>query len=451
MTRLFRFWQAGLILTTALVIAGGLSGQDAKGKKYALLVGINDYQHDKLPDLLYAVNDAKKLGQVLAKAGFETTTLTDETGKTDPNRRPTKANIERALEAVLKKCQRGDIVLVALAGHGLQFEKKLETDKDDCYFCPQDGRPFRDQVNSLVSLGNIYSQMERSFAGMKVLLVDACRDDPDSARGTRSGGITADLAPRPPEGVAALFSCRAGEKAFENPKLEHGVFFYHIIQGLEGKAQNLEREVTFASLASYVNRAVPRWLKQHVQGGKQRPHVRADYSEEAVLAHALPLRQVVPPIKPPVDPPPIKPPPLPEIKQKPPVEPDRISIDYKPTFGSVTLDAGFLPDPFTKDLVAGGAIQTQLGGVKAWVHKAPDFKLYYTAGKYALTIYAVSKSDTTLLVNLPDGTWIADDDSGGNLNPFLRFANPESGRYDIWVGTYGPKLAPATLYITELK
>jgi hypothetical protein len=120
-----------------------------------------------------------------------------------------------------------------------------------------------------------------------------------------------------------------------------------------------------------------------------------------------------------------------------------------PTFGEIKLESGFLPDPFKKDLIAGGSIETKLGGVKAKVAKAPDFKLFYKAGKFALTIRVESKADTTLLINLPDGSWIADDDSGGFPNPKIRFATPQSGRYDIWVGTYAGGLPKAKLIITE--
>jgi hypothetical protein len=123
--------------------------------------------------------------------------------------------------------------------------------------------------------------------------------------------------------------------------------------------------------------------------------------------------------------------------------------NLKPTFGAVTLKAGFLPDPYTKELVAGGPLRTDLGGVNAHVAKAPDFSLHYTAGNFALTITARSKGDTTLLINLPDGSWVADDDSGGDLNPLLRFTKPQSGRYDIYVGTFGKDTVPATLIITE--
>jgi hypothetical protein len=124
----------------------------------------------------------------------------------------------------------------------------------------------------------------------------------------------------------------------------------------------------------------------------------------------------------------------------------------KPTFGAVKLKVGFVPDPFEKELTAGGPIRTKLGGVSAWVAKNPDFRLNYTAGDATLTIYAESKSDTTLLINLPNGKWIADDDSGGNLNPLIKIENPQSGQYDIWVGSFKEdELPKAKLKITELK
>lgn len=124
--------------------------------------------------------------------------------------------------------------------------------------------------------------------------------------------------------------------------------------------------------------------------------------------------------------------------------------NLKPTYGSVTLKADFLPDPFTTYVVAGGNLKTNLGGVNAYVAKAPDFSLHYTKGNFPLSFTVKSVGDTTLLINLPDGTWVADDDSGGGLDPLLHFANPQSGRYDIYVGTYKKDFVEATLYISEL-
>lgn len=125
--------------------------------------------------------------------------------------------------------------------------------------------------------------------------------------------------------------------------------------------------------------------------------------------------------------------------------------NLNPTYGSINLYAGFTPDPRFIDLTAGGEVRMNLGGVNSSVACAPDFRVYYTAGTYALTFYVESGADTTLLINLPDGRWIANDDSGGNLNPLIRLPRPMSGRYDIWVGTYNGGYAPARLFVTELR
>ena len=124
----------------------------------------------------------------------------------------------------------------------------------------------------------------------------------------------------------------------------------------------------------------------------------------------------------------------------------------KPTFGTVTLEAGFDPDPYAKKVEAGGQIKANHQGVTGWIANAPDVRLNYTAGEYQLTIRVEADTDTVLFVNLPNGKWVANDDApGGGTNPLLRFNPPMSGQYDIWVGTYKQGNAPAKLIITEKK
>jgi hypothetical protein len=253
-----------------------VSGEGARAKThFVILDAVGVCEHDRFRALGHAEADVTELAAVLRKAGYEVTLLTG--GSADEGLRPTRANVERHLHDVLRRCRAGDTVLVALAGHGLQFEGQA-----DAFFCPIDARPFRDETGTLVSLGKVYAEMEKSFAGMKVLLVAACRDDPGAARGAR--GITADAAPRPPQGVAALFSCRAGECAYESDKLGHGVFFYHVLEGLRGKAKDADNEVTFAGLAAYVSRRVAREVPKLVGAdARQSPNLKADYSTEPVL------------------------------------------------------------------------------------------------------------------------------------------------------------------------
>lgn len=123
------------------------------------------------------------------------------------------------------------------------------------------------------------------------------------------------------------------------------------------------------------------------------------------------------------------------------------------TYGSTTLRGGFTPDPHRVRLTAGGSLEaSQLGsGCVGRIAGAPDYELNYRATSFDLTIGVNSSTDTTLVINGPDGRWYCDDDGAdAAFNPLVRFNDAQSGTYDIWVGTYGDDTASAELYISEL-
>lgn len=126
-----------------------------------------------------------------------------------------------------------------------------------------------------------------------------------------------------------------------------------------------------------------------------------------------------------------------------------------PVYGTANLESGFTPDPWTRNMQAGGGGEVNdslASGCRGYINfNAPDVDLNYRSGNFNLYIYAESSSDTTLVVNAPDGSWHCDDDSGDGLDPMLTFRNPQSGNYNIWVGVYSnAELQPATLNISEL-
>lgn len=125
-----------------------------------------------------------------------------------------------------------------------------------------------------------------------------------------------------------------------------------------------------------------------------------------------------------------------------------------PTSGDASLSAGFTPDPYRVRLQTGGLIdasQTRGPDCDGFIAEAPDFDLFYNAGTLPLIISVNAEVDTTLVINAPDGSWHCDDDSGGGLNPSIRFSGPLSGLYDIWIGTYADaSREEATLSISEL-
>lgn len=137
----------------------------------------------------------------------------------------------------------------------------------------------------------------------------------------------------------------------------------------------------------------------------------------------------------------------------------QLDINANPLFGAVTLAAGFLPDPHNLTVEAGGAIRAN-DGISArgdlWcaghVTREPTANLFWEGQNGPLYIWAESGVDTTIAVNLPDGSWACNDDGAGNLNPGLAFDSALSGRYDIYVGTFSAENAgaEARLKISEI-
>jgi len=122
-----------------------------------------------------------------------------------------------------------------------------------------------------------------------------------------------------------------------------------------------------------------------------------------------------------------------------------------PRYEYVSLNAGFLPDPYTIQVQSGGNGQaTHLGPgcVGEIDFSKPDVSVYYGAGQYTMAITATSQVDTTLVVRGPDGYFYCNDDFSG-FNPAVSFNNPMTGEYDIWVGTYAGGINNATVGITE--
>jgi formylglycine-generating enzyme required for sulfatase activity len=259
-----------------LALLGFSPTQTIQGKKYALLVGVRAYDHDSLPDLKHTEADVEELGKVLSVAGYRVTLLTTTRGK-KPDAAPTAKNIRGKLKAILDHVTKHDTVLVALAGHGVQLRVEMGgKEKEAAFFCPADTKPRSTKdakrlSETLIGLDELFRELEDSGAGVKLLLVDACRNNPREGR-----NVDVDALPKPPRGTAALFSCKSGERAFESDRLGvkgHGVFFYRVLEALRGKARNSKGEVTWSSLADYVIDKVSDDVPALIGGGaRQTPH-----------------------------------------------------------------------------------------------------------------------------------------------------------------------------------
>jgi formylglycine-generating enzyme len=284
-------------LILALVLPG-LAPPGAKlGEKYALLVGVRQYDPNELKSLAYSEPDVVALAGVLEAHGYKpghVVLMTQTRGAADTNFLPVAAHVRKELKLMLQDMEEEDSVLVALAGHGVQFRGDAES-----YFCPADAR-LADRT-TLISLNTIYKELEACRAGLKVLLVDACRNDPQSAnsRGREEVDLESVTRPQktpPPGGVVAFFSCSEGEKAFEHEDLKHGVFFHYVIEALNGDAAIPgEDEVLIPDLERYVKRHVRDFVRDKLHD-HQRPELKGT-SRDLVPLVTLARARVPDPIR----------------------------------------------------------------------------------------------------------------------------------------------------------
>jgi hypothetical protein len=265
-------------LLVALTLPASAQTQPAKGRKHALVVGVRDYDASTLSALRYTENDAEELAGVLRQqGGFTVRVLTTSRGAKRKELAPTSSNIRDTLRSLLRGKTRHDTVLIALAGHGIQGKVREGSNTDESFFCPTDAQ--LNDTRTLIALGQLFRELRACGAGVKLLLVDACRNDPTLGR-----NVDLDSLPPAPRGSAVLFSCRPGQRAFETDRLGkgHGVFFHFVLEGLRGKARNSDNEVTWAHLAEYVTRQVSRTVPALIGGGaRQTPHLLANLEGES--------------------------------------------------------------------------------------------------------------------------------------------------------------------------
>lgn len=281
------------------------------GERYAVVVGVQSYRAGQpLPRLPYTENDAAKLADVLKTGGYQVTLMTQTAGRVEGSERftPMCDYIRDQMDAVFTNpnLTADDVVIVALAGHGVQYGNKAgATSAPQFYFCPADADirrlKFAGEVkatNHLLDLTELYEGLKNCKAGGKLLLVDACRNDPTKPGVTRSlASNTLPPLPPPPGGTAAFFSCSAHQKAYEDADLKHGVFFHHVIQALKGDADSstvkvaADGQITLAELSQHVSRKTYDFVRTKFRGAKQAPELKGE------LRLSLPLIELSRPKK----------------------------------------------------------------------------------------------------------------------------------------------------------
>jgi peptidoglycan/xylan/chitin deacetylase (PgdA/CDA1 family)/uncharacterized caspase-like protein len=228
-------------------------------ESWALIVGINDYQH--WPKLRYAVNDANAISEALvSKFGFKR-----ENVRMLLNGDATRERILATLGDEFtdgKKVQRDDRLFVFFAGHGatrtfdegrqLGFIVPVDADQSNVYATAISMTSLREAAD-LIAAKHIYFVMDSCYSGLAL---------------TRGGGMFSkdrsyleEISRRTSRQI--LTAGGADQQVADDGPGGHSVFTWTLLEGLQGKADlDGNGVITASELGAYVSPIVASFAKQ---------------------------------------------------------------------------------------------------------------------------------------------------------------------------------------------
>lgn len=238
-------------------------------QKFALVIGIGQFQDPKIPQLRYTSKDARDFADVLVKhANFDPANvelLVEE--------QATRANILNGLQRLILTTQPEDLVVLFLSSHGspnkesqgLQGIGYIVTHDTSLERLWVDAIEYQDFARkaALIKARRMVTFLDTCFSGQafhapgaKQLTVENVGVDAATAKLFVSG-----------EGTYVITSSRFDEQSWESEELTNSYFTYFLLQALRRGPEPPSIKTVFDELAFEVTRAVARdkGVGQHPQ------------------------------------------------------------------------------------------------------------------------------------------------------------------------------------------
>ncbi|MGH6925101.1 MAG: caspase family protein [Propylenella sp.] len=198
-SRIFGF----LALAAAMLFSGA---EQAEARRIALVIGNDSYQ--ELPVLQKAGTDATDFAAVLEEKNFDAVLL---------RKNLSRLEMDLALSDFLETIAPGDTAVFFYSGHGWSDGSQNFLVGTDVPKTASGAALSRLSIALQNGANGIIDSMDQHGATLKIVIVDACRDNPFvSAIAGRSIGIGRGLTRvEPPNGTFVVFSAGAGQVALD--------------------------------------------------------------------------------------------------------------------------------------------------------------------------------------------------------------------------------------------
>ena len=215
-------------------------------KIYAIVAGVNEFEHGNVQNLKYSENDAKVMAREIKNATRYKTEVTLLLGK-----KVTKENIIAAIKKIQKKAHLEDKILFYISTHGKAVKGKL-------YLAPQNNK----RLSNWINFTEVFQEIQSVSALSQIFVIDAC----ESGKASDILGAVYDakasvLAKQ--SGAHLLMATTSGTYAFENDQAKHGAFTYNILQALHDKNtdKNRNKKISIVELSTVLKE--PKYTEEH--------------------------------------------------------------------------------------------------------------------------------------------------------------------------------------------
>lgn len=270
--RFYREFTLPISQDSVIIIAQGSGGATTQAvtsplidKRWAVVIGVGEYESEDIPDLEFAPADAKAMYDFLTS---------DAAGPFDEvlyleNEQATGAAMREALFVFLQQADWNDLVVIYYAGHGAPDPNR----QNNLYLLPTDS-----DLDRLAATGfpmwDVKTALRRQIASERVLVIaDACHSagtaDGDVVGGGESNAIAGGFAQLfSPSRRLMMTAADTDEFSLEDSRWGgHGVFTHFILDGLGGAGDaDGDGIVTFTELFDHVSNNV-----REATGGRQNP------------------------------------------------------------------------------------------------------------------------------------------------------------------------------------
>lgn len=214
--------------------------KDSYDEHFALIIGINKYNN--LPNLEYAVNDAKAIKDVLIN-NFK---YKEENIKILIDEQATHDNIMDEYYNLIKDTATNDSVIVFFAGHGSTYPS---IHKDKGFLVPCDGTETK--MNTLISWDRLISDSELIKAKHIFFIMDACYSGLALLRGNPSKRFLKDMVRRQARQV--LTAGKADQTVKDSgAQTNNSIFTGYLLKALNGEAKTEQGVICASSVMNYV-------------------------------------------------------------------------------------------------------------------------------------------------------------------------------------------------------